>query len=217
MKVHKLFETAIYTIKEPTFLYLDKALEKYIKQAKKLSKPNIKKREKIYKKKIGDFGLSHASVSLVNEPKMVDFGNFVGQTSYNILESQGYDMSKHRVDFNELWVQEFSRNGGGHQRVHIHHAHISGFYFLRCSDRTSYPLFHDPRPGAMMIKLPFKDPQTTSMSQGHIAPKPGDFMFFNSYLPHEFIVDPGIEPFRFIHFNLIALPEKYFKDELSKK
>ena len=68
-----------------------------------------------------------------------------------------------------------------------------------------------------MIKLPFKDTTTTSMSQGNVNPKPGQFIFFNSYLPHEFVVDPGIEPFRFIHFNLISLPEKYFKHELSKK
>ena len=217
MKVHKLFETNLYVVEEPKFLYLDKALEKYVKEAKKLSKPNIKTREKLYKKKIGDFGLSHPSVSLLDEPKIKDFGSYVGQTSYNILESQGFDMSKQRVDFNELWVQEFSKNGGGHQRVHIHHAHMSGFYFLKASDRTSYPIFHDPRPGAMMTKLPFKDPQTTSMSQCNIKPKPGQFRFFNSYLPHEFVVDPGVEPFRFIHFNLISLPEKYFKHELSKK
>ena len=121
MKVHKLFETNLYIFEEPKFLYLDKALEKYVKEAKQLSKPSIKTREKLYQKKIGDFGLSHPSVSLLDEPKIKDFGNFVGQTSYNILESQGYNMSKQRVDFNELWVQEFGKNGGGHQRVHIHH------------------------------------------------------------------------------------------------
>jgi len=119
MKVHKLFETNLYVVEEPKFLYLDKALEKYVKEAKKLSKPNIKTREKLYKKKIGDFGLSHPSVSLLDEPKIKDFGSYVGQTSYNILESQGFDMSKQRVDFNELWVQEFGKNGGGHQRVYI--------------------------------------------------------------------------------------------------
>ena len=35
---------------------------------------------------------------------------------------------------------------------------------------------------------------------------------FNSYLPHEFKVDSGIDAFRFIHFNLkatqVQLPEK---------
>ena len=37
--------------------------------------------------------------------------------------------------------------------------------------------------------------------------KPGTLIFFNSYLPHQFEVDNGIDPFRFIHFNLKAIPK----------
>ena len=29
--------------------------------------------------------------------------------------------------------------------------------FLKCSEKTSYPIFHDPRPGAEMTKLFMKD------------------------------------------------------------
>ena len=218
MKVHKIFETPLYLYTNETFLKLNKTCDKYIKQGKEFNKTKIKNRKKSYKKDIGDFGLSHASTTLLEEPKLKDFEEFVGQTAYNILEAQGFDMSKHRVDFTEMWVQEFGAKGGGHQRNHVHHAHISGFYFLKCSDKTSYPVFHDPRPGAMMTKLPFKEKkETMTMTEADVRPKPGDFIFFNSYLPHEFIVDPGIDPFRFIHFNLVALPEKYFEDELSKK
>ena len=32
-------------------------------------------------------------------------------------------------------------------------------------------------------------------------------IFFPSYLPHMYIVDPGVEPFRFIHFNCQAIPK----------
>jgi uncharacterized protein (TIGR02466 family) len=218
IKKHNLFETPLYHLKEPKFLNLNKVCNKYIKEGKEYSKPIIKKREKLYKKKIGDFGISHASTTLLEEPKIKKFGEFVGQITVNILESQGYNLSKHRVDFSELWVQEFGKNGGGHQRVHTHYSHISGFYFLKCSEKTSYPIFHDPRPGAMMIKLPFKEPvQSCTITQADLRPEPGDFIFFNSYLPHEFVVDPGVEPFRFIHFNLVCLPEKYFQHEFSKK
>ena len=31
---------------------------------------------------------------------------------------------------------------------------------------------------------------------------PGTFVFFNSYLTHQYILDEGIEPFRFVHFNV---------------
>ena len=112
IKRHNLFETPLYHLKEPKFLNLNKVCDKYIKEGKEYSKSRIKTREKHYKKKIGDFGLSHSSTTLLEEPKIKDFGKFIGQTSYNILESQGYDLSKHRVDFSELWVQEFGKNGG---------------------------------------------------------------------------------------------------------
>ena len=56
-----------------------------------------------------------------------------------------------------MWVQEFAKQGGGHHSSHIHwNQHVSGFYFLKCSEKTSYPVFHDPRPGALMKKLPLK-------------------------------------------------------------
>ena len=219
LRIHKIFETPIYIYEEPEFLYVDKLCNKYITEGRKLNKQLIKNREKHYKSKIGDFGLSHASHSLLNDNSFKDFGKFVGQTSYNLLESQGYNLKDYRVDFTEMWVQEFAAKGGGHQRVHVHqNSHLSGFYFLKASEKTSYPMFHDPRPGAMMTKLPLKENFTSlSMINADIKPKPGMFIFFNSYLPHEFIVDPGIQPFRFIHFNLVALPNKYFQDELSKK
>ena len=46
-----------------------------------------------------------------------------------------------------MWVQEFAKKGGGHHSAHIHwNQHVSGFYFLKCSDKTSYPIFHEPKP-----------------------------------------------------------------------
>ena len=35
--------------------------------------------------------------------------------------------------------------------------------------------------------------------------EPGTLIFFPAYVAHEFAVDMGIEPFRFIHFNLQAI------------
>jgi hypothetical protein len=31
---------------------------------------------------------------------------------------------------------------------------------------------------------------------------PGTFVFFNSYLTHQYALDAGIDPFRFVHFNI---------------
>jgi len=58
-----------------------------------------------------------------------------------------------------------------------------------------------------MTKLPQKNGNKISpmSDQLHIRPKPGTLVFFPAYVPHEFAVDNGVEPFRFIHFNLQAV------------
>ena len=82
-------------------------------------------------------------------------------------------------------------------------------YFLKASERTSMPLFEDPRPGNMMNLLPEKDKTkvTYASSQINYMAKPGRVMFFPSYMPHQYIVDMGYEPFRFIHWNCQAIPK----------
>lgn len=214
IKEFHVFSSPIYVFEEKKFLKkINKLCEPYLKQAKKNNKQIIKEREKIFNKKIKDFGLSHHSKNMYEDENFNDFCKFIGNLSVDILDRQGFDLINYRLDFTEMWVQEFSLNGGGHHDTHTHYNnHISGFYFLKCSEKTSFPIFHDPRSGAMMSKLPVKNPEENNLaiSNARIFPKPGTFIFFNSYLPHQYTVDSGIEPFRFIHFNLQALPIKYF-------
>ena len=119
----------------------------------------------------------------------------------------------------DLWVQEFSKEGGGNHNSHIHsNSHISGFYFLKCSEKTSFPIFHDSRNGKLMIQLPQKNESviTPSSEKVNFQVKPGTFIFFNSYLGHEFPVDYGIDPFRFIHFNIQAVPKQLINNEIKR-
>ena len=46
----------------------------------------------------------------------------------------------------------------------------------------------------------------------HFRPKPGTLFIFPGFLEHEFTVDYGIEPFRFIHWNIQAVPKEMAKD-----
>ena len=82
-------------------------------------------------------------------------------------------------------------------------------YFLKASDKTSRPVFEDPRPGNLMNLLPQKKPHrvTYASSQINYDIKPGGIIFFPSYLPHQYMVDMGYEPFRFIHWNCQAIPK----------
>ena len=207
------FGTPVYRIEKPEWVTkLNKATDKYIKNAQKNLQPELKERKKILGNKdylkVKDHGVSYHSTPLNGDPNLKELEQYIGATSWNLLDEWGYDMEQYTIFYTEFWVQEFAKRGGGHHSTHVHwDNHISGFYFLKCNDKTSYPIFHDPRARAMMTKLPHKDKSKLSNMSDmiHFKPKPGTLIFFPGYVPHEFAVDMGVEPFRFIHFNLQAV------------
>ena len=207
------FSTPVYTIDKPEWLpSAIKTTDKFIKESEKTNQTTLKERKKFLGNKdylkVKDHGMSYHSTPLNGDPDLKELESYIAATSWNLLDEWGYDMDKYSIFFTEFWVQEFAKQGGGHHSTHVHwDNHISGFYFLKCSDKTSFPVFHDPRAGAMMTKLPQKNGNKISpmSDQLHIRPKPGTLVFFPAYVPHEFAVDNGVEPFRFIHFNLQAV------------
>jgi len=211
----ELFKTPIWYIRAPEFLpSLNKASDLYIKKSRKLLAPDIKERNKRLKKDIGDYGLVAHSTELINELPFNGFKEFIGKHAADFLIWQGWDVSLYNFFYSELWVQEFPKAGGGYHQTHIHwNGQVSGFYFLKCSSRTSYPLFHDPREGALMNRLPEKEVIKSTYASETINYKvrPGQLIIFPSYLPHSFALDPGLDPFRFIHFNLQAVPKKFME------
>jgi len=205
-----LFKCPIWFADESAFVNdLNKASDPYIKTAKKNLKKSIDKRNKEFGNK-GDMGNVFHSTSLIGDPNFKQLQDYIGATAYNLLVEMGFDLSQYQVFTTEMWVQEFAKNGGGHHTLHTHwNGHISGFYFLKASEKTSLPIFEDPRPGNMMNLLPEKDKTkvTYASSQINYPVKPGRLMFFPSYMPHQYIVDMGYEPFRFIHWNCQAIPK----------
>ena len=207
---HKLefFKTPIWV--EERKEYLKSLLQhsnKYITEAKKT------KEAKEWRKKVGDFGRSYHSTPLTIDNNFLDFRNYVGEKCWQFLDESGFDMSRYKLMFTEMWVQEFAKNGGGHHSSHVHwNQHVSGFYFLKCSKKTSFPIFHEPRTGARATKLHLK---TNDILPGtelvHFVPTPGKLILFPGYMEHEFAVDHGKDPFRFIHFNLQAIPKEAAK------
>ena len=204
------FKCPIWFGDAPEFVSeIDKASDKYIDQAKKNMQPDINKRNKTNKTK-GDLGSVYHSTSLLGDPKFKVLTDYIGATSNNLLIEMGFDMSGYQLFTTEMWVQEFAKDGGGHHTLHTHwNGHMSGFYFLKASDKTSMPLFEDPRAGNVMNLLPELDKSkiTYASSAVHYKCQPGRMIFFPSYMPHQYIVDMGVEPFRFIHFNCQAIPK----------
>ena len=188
---------------------LNKASDPYIATAKKNLKKDITKRNKKFGDK-GDMGHIFHSNSLIGDPNFLALQNYIGATAHNLLIEMGFDLTNYQVFITEMWVQEFAKKGGGHHALHTHwNGHMSGFYFLKASEKTSRPFFEDPRAGNMMNLLPEKDKTkvTYASSQVNYEVKPGRMIFFPSYMPHLYTVDMGYEPFRFIHWNCQAIPK----------
>ena len=204
------FKCPIWFAKEDKFVNeLNKASDSYIEAAKKNLKKDIDERNKKYGDK-GDMGHVFHSTSLIGDPNFKQLQEYIGATSHNLLNEMGYNLNDYTVFTTEMWVQEFAKKGGGHHTLHTHwNGHISGFYFLKASEKTSLPLFEDPRPGNLMNGLPEKDKSqvTYASTQINYKVEPGSMIFFPSYMPHQYIVDMGYEPFRFIHWNCQAIPK----------
>ena len=211
LKTVSLFDTFVYQAEIPK--YLDNkdfmaACNEHTDKAIADAKQSIDERHKKLNAQIKDHGMSyHSGPELYKDERFAELALLVKNTSKNILEEQGFDLSNHSIDYTEMWIQKFALEGGGHQDTHVHwDNHISGFYFVECSDRTSKPIFHDPRSGRMMLNLPIKNHSKLcpAMERQIFSVKSGTLLLFNSWLPHQFSVDNGIDPFRFIHFNLQA-------------
>ena len=202
------FQCPLWFADEPAFVDdLNKASDPYIKTAKKNLKKEINKRNKKFGDK-GDMGHVFHSTALIGDSNFFQLQNYVGATAHNLLVEMGFDLTNHQVFITEMWVQEFAKNGAGHHTLHTHwNGHMSGFYFLKASERTSRPVFEDPRSGNLMNLLPHKDITkiTYASHQFNYEVKPGRIIFFPSYMPHMYEVDMGYEPFRFIHWNCQAI------------
>jgi len=199
-----IFSSELYLTEKKEWLdYLNNSCEKYIDQ------DFIK----------NNFGVSGHSDNLSGDINFKEFIIFICKTGIDILNTQGYNTDIYSFIVSDLWVQEFSKKGGGHHNSHIHPGnHISGFYFLKCSEKTSFPIFHDPRHVKNSLQLIEKNLNNITLASEKISMRvqPGTFMFFNSYLEHEFSVDHGLEPFRFIHFNLQAISKQLINNNIKR-
>lgn len=203
MIVEEYFKTPIWVEQKSEWVDdLIKITNPLIQSAKKTNKDKIKKNNG------SDFGIIYHSDNFMNNSNIITYTNYIEKKSHEFLDWMGYDLSKHTLIFTEFWVQEFPKDGGGHHNTHIHpNNHVSGFLYLKCSNSSSVPVFHDPRVGHLISKLPEKDSNALSYASMamHWKVSPGTLIFTPAYMAHEYRVQKG-DPFRFIHFNIQAIP-----------
>ena len=206
----EIFKSPVWVGYAPGFVdKYNKAADPYVERIKKAMKKGIDARNKKFGNK-GDRGYIYQTTSLIGDPNFSEIQNYIIGTSHNLLTEMGFDLKDYQVFMTEMWVQDFAKKGGGTQITHSHwNGHISGFYFLKCSEATPRPVFADPRPGCLMNSLPEKDRTkvTYASNQINYDVKPGTIVFSPSALPHMYPPDMGYEPFRFMHFNCQAIPK----------
>src|SRR5210317_1201792 len=213
MNKSQYFSSPVYSEYKPEWVEkLDSLSDPYIEQARDEQKENNKKRLTLGYK--NDIGMTYHSNPLEPDENFRFFHDYMAKKARWCLDDMGYDMDNYNLIYTESWVQEFSFNGAGHHWFHTHaNNHISGFYFLKASDLTSRPFFQDPRVAHVPLKLKEKEPTKISNANDivNFNVKPGTLMLFPAYMSHAYMVDHGIEPFRFIHINIRAVE----KDILS--
>lgn len=191
----------------PTIIYHAEKLE-FLEPVKRIALEALEEIKKEEKEKLNDIYPVRMTGNLYDKPDIIPFQYYVGQTAFNLLNEQGYNLDGFETYFSELWCQEHFKHSGMEQHVHGAGSQIVGFYFLDCPENCSRVIFHDPRAGKPLISWAEKDMTEATFASNMInfQPKPGMLMFTNAWLPHSFSRHESDEAMRFIHFNIGLRP-----------
>lgn len=191
------FPALIYTIEKPEFLANVKAVANEALKKIRDEKPKL---DSIYPVRM--------TGNLWDDPRMTDFCQYTASTAWNILDSQGYNMSLFNTTFTELWCQEHHKHSAMDQHAHGGGVQLVGFYFLDTPKDSARPVIHDPRDGKVMINLPEKDTSqaTPASNMINFEPKEGLLIFAPAWLQHSFTRHASSKPSKFIHFNISVIP-----------
>lgn len=186
------FATPVYITQQPQFLDVVKAIA-----ADSIAQVHgDKKPDKIHPVRM--------SGNMLEDERIASFAEFIANTAWNILASQGFAMDGFSTSFTELWCQEHYQTSSMEYHTHPGGNFLVGFYFLDVPDGAPPVVIHDPRPGRVMLSLPEADPSQATLSSTMInfKPQPGMVMFAPAWLAHSFGRNASKKPFRFVHFNL---------------
>jgi len=197
LQVAHHFPCPIYLIERPDFL----------EAVKQVSEEGLAEQRKTHE--LNEIYPVVMSGNFYADPRLEKFTEFVGATAWNILNEQGYAMQDKAVQFTEMWTQEHHKHSAMDAHVHGYGSQIVGFYFLEVPENSSRVVFHDPRSGKVQIDLPEQDVNmaTPASKMINFEPKPGMMIFANSWLMHSFTRHAAELPIKFVHFNLIVVPQ----------
>jgi uncharacterized protein (TIGR02466 family) len=186
------FATPVYITQQPQFLDVVKAIA-----ADSITQVHgDKKPDKIHPVRM--------SGNMLEDERIGPFAEFIANTAWNVLASQGFAMEGFSTSFTELWCQEHFQTSSMDYHAHAGGNFIVGFYFLDVPEGAPPVVIHDPRPGRVMLSLPEANPSQATLASTMInfKPQPGMMMFAPAWLAHSFGRNASKKPFRFVHFNL---------------
>jgi hypothetical protein len=176
------FPSSVYIMDKPEFLenvnivaleYLQK-----IKKVKKLDAYQMYQTDNFYA-----------------DERILNFSKYVANTSWNILDEQGYDMKNKETYYLEMWLQKYYKYGSMEPHIHPAGSYITGFYILNAPEDSSEFVIHDPRPGKVQLDHSSKDRIYFKMESGML-------LFTNSWLPHSLTRNMSDKTISVVHFNL---------------
>ena len=184
------FATTIYAVEKRDFLSHILAIsDKYLEESKNCLGKNM----------------TVMTQNFSTDPEALEFAQYVSQTAWNILNSQGYAMTDGVTYFTEMWTQEHNFQSSMDQHFHGNGAQISAFYFLEVPDNACKLIVYDPRAAKVIINLPQADADkmTPASPFGVFTPKEGVIIFTPAWLPHSFSRNMNSEkPMKFVHMNI---------------
>jgi hypothetical protein len=184
------FATTIYAVEKTEFLKPIRAIsDKYLEESKNCLGKNM----------------TVMTQNFSNDAEALEFAQYVSQTAWNILASQGYAMNDGVTYFTEMWTQEHNFQSSMEQHFHGNGAQISAFYFLEVPDKACKLVIYDPRAAKVIINLPQADADkmTPASPFGVFSPKEGVIIFTPAWLPHSFSRNMNSEkPMKFVHMNI---------------
>lgn len=192
LKRFDYFVSSVYQAQKPEFL---KAVKEVSEEYLKISSD---------KKEVDEIYPCVMSSSFFNDERITEFATYVGDSAWQILQSQGYEMSDKLTYFTEMWTQEHFKYSSMAQHTHGRGSQLVGFYFLEVPEKSSKALFHDPRPGKVLINLDEADDNMATHGSNIInfTPEEGMLIFTNAWLPHSFTRHANEKPLKFVHFNI---------------
>lgn len=194
------FTTPVYAVKKPDFLPSVRAIsDKY------LNKSRARKQAKNSKNP-----MTVMSANYSHEESIAEFSQYVSQTAWNILNSQGYNVDAKVTYFMEMWSHEHNLGSRLEQHMHGNGSQISAFYFLDVPDKGGCKMMiHDSREAKEIVSLQEKDISKISPAANKIvfSPEAGTIIFFNAWVRHSFTKNLNkTKPLRFVHMNLSVAP-----------